>query len=146
MREIKFRAWKPINSNPNDMRMDYTPQFFAEDGNGLVTINGLFASPIDYYEDSYTDPSAKIVLMQFTGMHDVNGREIYEGDILEFRDWVSTWDDSPTTLHAVVDWDERSGIWLAGTRILWKVIDHCHGTVVGNRYENPELMEVAEHE
>jgi len=70
MREIKFRAWDKANGkwfteweNPN--RSDWTPN----DG---------------HKELSMTSGDGSIILEQFTGLLDANGKEIYEGDICRF--------------------------------------------------------------
>ena len=71
---------------------------------------------------------------QFTGKQDKNGKEIWEGDIIEFdrQEWGG--DDN---IH-VVTWDERDGAFCYGGGV-------GHGDmnwrkVIGNIYENPELL------
>ena len=85
-----------------------------------------------------------LVLMQSTGLKDKNGKEIFEGDIVELKDCGETlgnvkvyWDDllALFQLYAVIV-DEKEP--------MYKVIDDedCSYIVVGNIYENPELLEV----
>ncbi len=65
MREIKFRAWGKI-----EKKMFY-PAFLCEDG---ITL-GKNGWANNILRDEYD-------LMQFTGLLDKNGKEIYEGDIV----------------------------------------------------------------
>lgn len=68
MRTIKFRAWHPDEGNM------YYFNCFKE-------ITDWQAD--DFYRADNTD-DACVDFMQFTGLHDKNGKEIYEGDIIEF--------------------------------------------------------------
>lgn len=66
MREIKFRIW------------DDTP---IKDGHKGIMINHEYAIQSDYLIDAL---NGKYPVMQFTGLKDKNGTEIYDGDILQF--------------------------------------------------------------
>ncbi|EMT52711.1 MULTISPECIES: YopX family protein [Brevibacillus] len=76
-------------------------------------------------------------LMQFTGLCDKNGKEIYEGDVcLLFNKGSDLFGEEPV----VVEWigeDET------GYGIGWGVFPSMFEyVVIGNIYENPELLEV----
>ncbi|MFH0957944.1 MAG: YopX family protein [Pseudomonadota bacterium] len=136
MREIKFRAWHTIRKcmippdysppfmYPKDYPYDY-PDTFSISADGSVSELNI--------EDGTHLVGDRIVLMQYTGLKDKNGKEIYEGDIVkvQFNGWSEV---QPIT------W-ERSG-WSAQDP--WNTLDFPHQErleVIGNIYENPELIQ-----
>ena len=78
-------------------------------------------------------------VMQYTGLKDKDGKEIYEGDVV--RIWADPKDYNGYKGHnyiGVVEWDEF---------ILGFILSDGHGLkdfefieIVGNIYENPELL------
>jgi hypothetical protein len=110
MREIKFRAW-----DKEDKLMDYA-YYVADDGD------------INWFEFSKAVRRNNI-LMQYTGVKDKNGKEIYEGDII--TDWCGD--------RRSVGWYE-TGFWVKRPNgdLVWPNADILE--VVGNIYENPELL------
>lgn len=142
MRQIKFRAWlvtehKMIND--------------GNKGSNLISIdhNGNFN--ITPYKSLCED--SNVIIMQYTGLNDLNGTEVYEGDIVE----------QPTVMgriyRYVVEWDNGKGETL-GNQLGWILRDHWHtmpleaylspyddpnkeeyclDKVIGNIYQNPEL-------
>ncbi len=115
MREIKFRAW-----NKRTKHMYY--------GIGLTTTGKMMFGPP--YEDQE--------VMQFTGLHDRNGKEIWEGDIIS----------SFGCLGKMIYTENRARFSVIG-RVPSRRGNHhwiplrCwgKGEIIGNIYENPELLE-----
>jgi uncharacterized phage protein (TIGR01671 family) len=119
MREIKFRVWDKKRKIMREVsEIYYNGSVFVEKKNRFPARGDLIIGK------DLSD------LMQYTGLKDKNGVEIYEGDIIE-----STWNYN----KGVVMWSEDTGEWID--------IDDCNedkkykaSTVIGNIYENPELI------
>lgn len=124
MREIKFRAWDSVQEV-------MLPVENIDFRNDLITLNED--------DNSLTDTFEMITLMQYTGMKDKNGKEIYEGDIVgslhmraevifEDGSFRFKWLDKIT--KRVRKYNEPM---FKNTNIVFEVI--------GNIYENKELLE-----
>ena len=127
MREIKFRVWDKtfkMMLNPELVDIDFS------EGKIEVTTDTL------RYEEVYTDEIKDFVLMQYTNFKDKNGKEIYEGDILKIKIDVET-------INLYVKYD-KGEYRLIGERkwgnSLYRYIDFCNVEVIGNIYENEDLI------
>lgn len=115
-REIKFRAW-------NNERMTYKP--IVGDGT-----NGREAAEV-WLNDALS--LSDEVLMQYTGCKDKNGAEVHEGDIVTDKHMtkgVVKYVQSDAAFKIVSDDD----------RLFFLTSDIDGLTVIGNIYENPELL------
>lgn len=132
MREIKFRAW------------DYSKKIFLPTKTyAVLSVTEFGATGImltdfeEYREGEYFYPHSQVI-NQYTGLKDKNGKEIYEGDII-------LWDyEKIVVSYGIQGVDAFEGIgynlWSHygqkqdGTRLQSEI------EVIGNIYENPELL------
>lgn len=84
-------------------------------------------------------PADKFIPLFYTGSKDKNNKKIFEGDI------IATWDEEGTRFLDSVGWDEDGLCWGVKSKgeymiTLSEISDH-EIEVIGNIYENPELLE-----
>ena len=154
MRQIKFRAWakeknKMIYPDGKKWGFPLGSSFF---GTGTNTI--LIISPDgDLVKHSRGDndilPDCEIVnedfeLMQFTGLLDKNGKEIYEGDIVEYENGFGEKKDvDGKPMKFEVRWDKDNACFFANEIFLSNYMIEENDNrleIIGNIYENPELL------
>ncbi len=114
-REIKFRVW-----DKKEKRM-FKPK----------SLIWTYVFLIEEEGRSQRYGSGEVELMQYTGLKDKNGKEIYEGDIVDGRRYyrpklygkrIVKWDFYD--LHDLENWCSRKEV-----------------EVIGNVWENPEILE-----
>lgn len=86
----------------------------------------------------------EVILMQSTGLKDKNGVEIFEGDVVKWGDTLG-WEETPIRIATVeidpdIQFDSNVGIFSYG-QFAYKNTEKFL-TILGNIYENPELLEV----
>lgn len=83
-------------------------------------------------------------LMQSTGLIDKNGVEIFEGDIVRVLNHPFQKKEDSAGIEIdgnyLIGWSGHSLTWLAGDLLLYQLKPYIE--VVGNRFENPEFLEV----
>jgi len=114
-REIKFRAW----DDREKMWVDLSNRAISEDGK-VCFVEDQFLSLDEHFP----------ILMQFIGLKDKNGKEIYEGDIVKNHNGYTKF----------IEWEDGGFVVKSKTRIDFcqDCADNCE--VIGNIYENPNLI------
>lgn len=128
-REIKFRVW-----DKEQKEMYSHEKVDSSDKDGIML-----------WGDIFSGKDTTVEIMQFTGIKDKNGKEIYEGDIVRYttphldhpRDFKIVFDNGmfcqiELSPRGYVDEGEEAGMWID-----WEDI-----TIIGNIYENPELLKI----
>lgn len=129
----KFRAW---DSSKKEM---FTDTFaITESGQVVVVEQESVASPPDYVFVEH------LVIMQSTGLHDKNGKEIFEGDIVRMR---NPRDRRQIGMFQVVRVANSPMLGLLDKKLtteIFNLYEHMRNyyEIIGNIYENPELLEV----
>lgn len=132
-REIKFRAWKT----------EFTR--VGEHNIGKMAYDIVLANPIGNNADiRVNDILAKTHnLMQYTGLKDKNGKEIYEGDICKVINYASDYLKVRGKMYCVISWSNTTGFYGKGFGIPTTFSIGEEFEVIGNIYENPELLKEA---
>ncbi|MCK5607015.1 hypothetical protein KAR91_34345 [Candidatus Pacearchaeota archaeon] len=113
-REIKFRAWHP----EHEEMVYFRPDVICIDAYQSLALVTLMEEKSEF-------------LQQYTGLKDKNGKEIYEGDVLKGDD------------------DGNDAVVYKGNKFILEPLgDDCiywtRSEVIGNIYENPELLEASD--
>ena len=126
-REIKLRAWDNFKMwYPETKTSDNNDTFFAIYNNKEKTIGwGLYDMKLVY---RIISGEYDAVLMQYTGLKDKNGKEIYEGDIIKY--------DNKEIYK--IEWNYEICGWHPMIRLSNPYSDYFE--ILGNIYENPELL------
>ncbi|HEL1960498.1 YopX family protein [Streptococcus suis] len=121
----KFRAWDKAS---HAWRHDI-----------YIGLDGLAKDLSRTGEEPFELPLDDVIIMQSTGLFDVNGKEVYIGDIVKCTVGCS---------HEVIFLKEYGGRYIGGMPAIYlsDIRDGYAWTedeeVIGNIYENPELVEV----
>lgn len=151
MREIKFQGiYKPTNEKFIPHNINFNSK----------TVVGDFDGKISDWCHFFLEPSGygDVWLRQYTGLKDANGREIYEGDILKRTVTVVMYGSGkpPEDIdeYMKVEYREDYAGFYIGERPLFAYVDNTRDVdtgsrctkaeVIGNIYEDPQLLESAE--
>ena len=123
MREIKFRAWDRFKQRWSNYKINDDTVYFMDKNTGV-------------WYGSYNKRYKDFNLMQYTELKDMRGKEIYEGDILldgnNKKPYKVIFENGSFRAEFEGDFEEYS------FDLIDVVAQGCE--VVGNIYENPELL------
>lgn len=113
--------------------------FFRNRGKSFIASDGVVDNPLASWKDYNVQPDT---VGQFTGLYDSNGKEIYEGDIIQFKSLNNEIDRKPVEyelsefrpLFFTSYFNGVDGVNIEDTEI------------VGNIYDNPNLLTPQENE
>lgn len=127
----RYRAWHKMFKEIGQVKRIR----FDDDGN----VSTVLFKGKDFGANAHVD---EIELMQSTGLLDKNGKEIFEGDVVDYngRKAIVNWHSSYASfIYRFVDeLHKRNAEWNP------LYLAYYHFEVVGNKFENPELLEVTE--
>lgn len=138
MRKIKFRAW---NKETHKMVFQCDMNDSLENKEYYFTLNEDSVDLLRYDEDYSAYVNCNADIMQYTGIKDAEGKEIYEGDIVKASECIPGED-----FIGKVIYDEWGGCYFMireGEGNYCKItidLEYYSHYVIGNIYENPELL------
>ena len=146
MRKIKFRAWDKIKKRMIDVIAFY--RYFRDKGKIIVWGGRLRKYPKLPMSVSQFEVSEKeekdCILMEYTGQKDKNKKEIWEGDIVKGEKgeiYEVVWDDEGGRFLFIFDKDNDKDNMEGYDLSISALVE-----VIGNKWENPELLEAEDGE
>nr|DAU49582.1 MAG TPA: YopX protein [Caudoviricetes sp.] len=134
---VRYRAWDVLAEKMIDEILMIS--FVRKEIIGKFS-DGSTSVPLKFEDERNGED---VILMQSTGLKDKNGKEIFDGDVLACKT-----DDEVINLN--IFWDEEHALFMSESKkyneqeLLAELVeDNIYPfEIIGNIYENPELLEV----
>ncbi len=122
-KEIKFKVW----DTKQNIFLEEVPCVESWIGNDCWD-DAEDASPYDW--TTAPTHNGRLIWLQFINSTDTNGKEVYDGDILE----------APSGNKFIVKWYDEEMRWVMFSKDTWYNMNMKLHKVIGNIFENPELI------
>lgn len=119
-RELKFRIWDKRN-------LQWATDFYIIPETGKLWCENAAFIPDDF------------VIMQYTNLKDGNNKELYEGDLIDYKDYMFL--ESP---YLVEFHNGFFGIKHKIDNTIYPIDPEYYFEIIGNVFENPELLETSQ--
>ena len=133
MRTIKFRAWDKRLKAMIKVTHDY--QLHVRDIYWEIIDLKIGCKVLDNWRDNENGN----VLMQYTGIKDKNGKEIYEGDVVRFKYWDNDIPQDATNWGVVAYRNEMACFYLT-QNVCIMLAKQREMEIIGNIYEHSHLL------
>ena len=124
---FKFRVWDKIKKryyNGTNLNLNDYEEVYSDPA-------GIFFTGLHFLQKDEN----QYIIQQYTGLNDKNGKEVYEGDIVKFKD-----------LYASTNGQELIGAIIFNKAAFWAQVKgnyfyfDTEPEVIGNIFENPEIL------
>lgn len=138
MRQIKFKVWDTVLKRWNySIEIDCYGRLQEYKWNG----SAFYAKYKNDYEENYEDVSNRFIICQFTGLLDKNGKEVYEGDVVECWGGEQAQGFYEISIKGVVEYSYNAFLIKDSKNCFYDFSKFdCNLKIIGNIYENPNFI------
>ena len=133
-RQIKFRVWDVEQNKFLSSYADKGIEFYHEQGKDWHEKQVRDIVPVSWFLQDHNNNLANYIVTQYTGLNDKNGKEIYEGDILEWKgEFIAEVFFEKENAAFVIKSKKGGKAFMSENYVL-------NFQIIGNIFENTELL------